>query len=140
MEDWKETLADTMTAWDYQKQKFGGLFDSYYKYYIVVKCPDKSARDLCSSTMAKHMDSLCTDFKQMVNYTDNAFKVQVGSSEAQNELHNNLNKIVTEVRADRVSAAEGLNEDTIHGIKRRNFMLIAFALIAISLIIYVLWK
>ena len=140
MEDWKRILADTMTAWDYQKQKYGGVFNSYYKYFIVVKCPDKAARDLCQATMVEHMGSLCTDFKQIVSYTDNAFKVQVGSSEAQNELHNNLNKIVTEVRGARASAAEGLNEDTILGIKRRNFMLIAFALIAISLIIYVLWK
>lgn len=140
MEDWKQILANTMTAWDYQKQKYGGVFNSYYKYFIVVKCLDKAARDLCQSTMVEHMGSLCTDFKQIVSYTDNAFKVQVGSSEAQNELHNNLNKIVTEVREARASAAEGLNEDTILGIKRRNFMLLSLVVIIIAAIIFAVWK
>lgn len=137
MEAWKETLADTMTAWDYRTEK---NFWSDNKYYIRVACTSPGVTDTCRSTMQANMRSLCSDFKGMESVDSSHFDVRVGSSQAQDELHQRLNNLVTEVASYRAKAGTKAGAETENRIKNRNKIAVVAALALATVIIWSLWK
>lgn len=137
MEQWKIDIADNMVSWDYARHL--GV-----DYGIFIRCNAPEARTKCISAIRKHIDKLCADVKSIYESGQTAIMVQVGSTQAEDQLKQNLNNLYTEVANWRNSQAkqEEKEEAVIERIERQNYggLLIFVALVAALVWVILVWK
>ena len=139
MEQWKIDIADNMVSWDYARN-LGP------KYGIFIRCQTPEAQIKCLSALKKHIGALCADVKDNSPYSSgtHAIMVSVGSTQAEDQLKQNLNNLYTEVANWRNSQAKQEDEEEVvtKKIERQNYsaLLILLALIAALAWVLLVWK
>lgn len=140
MEQWKIDIADNIKSWDYFTRSDR---DSYGKYGILIKfkTSDRSVNDKVYKTLDLYKAKLCSDIKKL-QYTGDRVAFVVGSTQAEEQLKNNLNKIYTEVEKYYQKIYEQENPVTVEKIERQNYggLLIFVALVAALVWVILVWK
>lgn len=140
MEQWKIEIADNMASWDYFTRDDR---DSYGRYGILIKfkTSDRSVNDNVYKTLDLFKTALCSDIKKL-QYSGDRVAFVVGSTQAEDELKGNLNKIYTEVLKYNQEVYEKENPITFKKIERQNYsgLLIFVALIAALAWVLLVWK